>query len=480
MKKSQSTPLKIKPLVKPKLNAEVLRGMPQHVVQAVLAKLSPAKVDELKHDWGFWGRPTQFPPQDNNWNTWLINAGRGFGKTRCGAEWVRQQVKDGHMRIACVAATNSDIERVMVKGESGFLNVCWSGDKNKKGRHLGFPTWSPTKRSLVWDQGYYKDKKNKPTVEFYSAEEPERLRGPQFSAAWGDEVAAWNKDIDTWQMLQFCLRLGKHPRVCVTTTPKPTKLMRQLLKNPKTTVTRGSTFDNAANLADTFLTAVKEEYEGTRIGRQELYAEMLEEAEGALWSTATLDKASIKHEDLPELARIVVALDPAVTANAESDMTGIVVAGIDINGISYVLGDYTDKLSPERWAAKAVELYHYYKADRIVAEVNQGGDLVKLTVSGEDPKVPYKAVRASRGKYARAEPVSALYERGLVKHVSNPPDGFNLNELETQMRTWEPLGRIGSPDRLDAMVWAITDLALGGYHKPKLTLAYSSAKGLSK
>jgi len=161
-------------------------------------------------------------------------------------------------------------------------------------------------------------------------------------------------------------------------------------------------------------------------------------------------------------------------------MTGIVVAGIDVNGICYVLGDYTDKLSPERWAAKAVELYHMYEADRIVAEVNQGGDLVKLTVHGEDPLVPYKAVRASRGKYARAEPVSALYERGLVKHVSNPPDGNNLNELETQMRTWEPLGKIGSPDRLDAMVWAITDLALGGYHKPKLALVYSDAKGLPK
>ncbi|MDC0117769.1 hypothetical protein OAI16_07745, partial [Flavobacteriaceae bacterium] len=183
---------------------------------------------------------------------------------------------------------------------------------------------------------------------------------------------------------------------------------------------------------------------------------------------------------VPDLARIVVALDPAVTSNAESDMTGIVVAGIDINGIAYVLGDYTDRLSPQAWAAKAIQLYHHYQADRIVAEVNQGGDMVRTTVHGEDETVSYKAVRASRGKYARAEPISALYERGLVKHVANPPDGASLNELETQMRTWEPLGRVGSPDRLDAMVWAITDLSLNGYSKPKLTLAYSSAKGLSR
>jgi len=256
--------------------------------------------------------------------------------------------------------------------------------------------------------------------------------------------------------------------------------MRELLKNPKTVVTRGSTFDNAANLADTYLVAVKEQYEGTRLGRQELYAEVLEEAEGALWTTETLDAAAIKHEDVPDLTRIVVALDPAVTSNAESDMTGIMVAGVDINGIAYVLGDYTDKLSPQGWAAKAIELYHQYEADRIVAEVNQGGDLVKTTIHNIDDNVSYKAVRASRGKYARAEPVSALYERGLVKHVTNPPDGANLNELETQYRTWQPLGRIGSPDRLDAAVWALTELCLGGYSKPKLTLAYSSAKGLSK
>jgi phage terminase large subunit-like protein len=325
---------------------------------------------------------------------------------------------------------------------------------------------------LSWDNGAQ--------VQFFSAEEPERLRGPQFEVAWCDELAAWNKDIDTWSMLQFCMRLGKHPRIMVTTTPKPTKLVRQILKDGNTHVTTGSTFDNSANLAKTYLKAVKDQYEGTRLGRQELYAEVLEEAEGALWTTEMLDKASVKHEDVPHLNRIVVALDPAVTSNAESDMTGIVVAGIDVNGVAYVLGDYTDRLSPQGWASKAIQLYHQYQADRIVAEVNQGGDMVRTTIHGEDATIPFKAVRASRGKFARAEPISALYERGIVKHVTNPPDGASLNELETQMRTWEPLGSIGSPDRLDALVWAITDLSLNGYAKPQLTLAYSSAKGLSR
>lgn len=453
-----------------KLTADTLRKLPKNQVDEVFKQLGPKKVEELKHTWSFWARDEQLEPE-GDWNTWFVNAGRGFGKTRAGVEWVREQVKRGAKRIAAVAATNSDIERVMVKGESGFLNVCWKGDKTYKGGKMGYPEWSPTKRTLSWENGAQ--------VQFFSAEEPERLRGPQFELAWCDELAAWNKDQDTWAMLQFCMRLGKHPRIMVTTTPKPTKLVREILKNPTTHTTTGSTFDNAANLAGTYLKAVKEQYEGTRLGRQELYAEVLEEAEGALWTTDMLDKASIKHEDLPHLNRIVVSIDPAVTTNAESDMTGIVVAGIDVNGTAYVLGDYTERLSPQGWASKAISLYHQYSADRIVAERNQGGEMVRRTLEVEDETVPIKLVHASRGKYARAEPVSALYERGLVKHVVNPPDGASLNELETQMRTWEPLGSIGSPDRLDACVWALTDLSLNGYAKPQLTLAYTSAKGLS-
>jgi phage terminase large subunit-like protein len=454
------------------IHSDDLRDLPAPKIKEIMQALGPKRAEELQYTWEFWARENQLEPSGTHWNTWMVNAGRGFGKTRSGVEWVRENVKRGVKRIAAVASTNSDIERVMVKGESGFLSVCWKGDKTYAGKPMGFPEWSPTKRTLTWENGAQ--------VQFFSAEEPERLRGPQFELAWCDETAAWNKDMDTWQMLQFCMRLGKHPRIMVTTTPKPTKLIRQILKDPKTVVTTGSTFDNSSNLADTYLTAVKEQYEGTRLGRQELYAEVLEEAQGALWTTDLLDNASVKHEDLPDFTRIVVAIDPAITSNAESDMTGIVVAAIDVNGIAYVLGDYTDRLTPQGWASKAISLYHQYGADRIVAERNQGGEMVRRTLEVEDETVPIKLVHASRGKYARAEPVSALYERNLVKHVVNPPDGASLNELEQQMRVWEPLGSIGSPDRLDALVWAITDLSLNGYSKPKLSLVYSSNKGLSR
>ena len=710
------------------VSASDLRNLSDEKVKEALSQLSPKQLEEIQHTWEFWARPEQLEPIGKDWNTWFINAGRGFGKTRAGVEWVRQKVKKGHKRIAAIAATNSDIERVMVKGESGFLNVCWKGDKTNRGVELGFPEYSPTKRTLFW--------KNGAQVQFFSAEEPERLRGPQFEAAWCfteghlvgaefgpipiehirvgtkvhtsnglnvvshvsvrqmpvgivtfsdgttlegtydhpiytqrgwvplgdlseadlcvklntmdicgvptpkgttiqrgkelfidmllrkslatskvsmstistvtnstttpvtskfsqglstsksitgrgehqsasqkvnvkslvrrvgrlssglmsgakgciakvvntaglkkkenhtksvvtaekvstpggeifavnavstwqptgvksvynlrventheyfcngilthncDELAAWNKDMDTWDMLQFCLRLGKHPRVMVTTTPKPTKLVRKILKDPKTVITTGSTFDNADNLATTYLEAVKASYEGTRLGKQELYAEVLEEAEGALWTTEMLDACQVDRKDVPDLNRIVVAIDPATTANKESDMTGIVVAGIDVNGIVYILGDYTERLTPQGWASKAIGLYHKWEADRIVAEKNQGGDMVRNTLHVEDETVPIKLVHASRGKMARAEPVSALYERGLVKHVRNPEDGANLEELETQMRTWEPLGSIGSPDRLDALVWACTELALGSYQVPPMQLVYETAKGI--
>jgi len=319
---------------------------------------------------------------------------------------------------------------------------------------------------MTWENGA--------KVEFFSAEDPERLRGPQFHAAWADEVAAWRNQQDVWDMLQFTLRLGRKPQVMVTTTPKPTKLMRHLLSNERSHVTHGSTFDNAANLATPFLEGIKKEYEGTRLGKQELYAEMLEEADGALWSTEILDACEVEQKDIPELNRIVVALDPAVTANSESDMTGIVVAGVDVNGIGYVLEDATDRYSPAEWAAKAISLYQSYSADRIVAERNQGGEMVRRTLEAEDETVPIRLVHASRGKMARAEPISALYERGRVRHVKG------LDELETQMRTWEPLGSVGSPDRLDACVWALTDLMLNGVNNPTVRLSYASAKGLNE
>jgi len=456
----------------------MLRELSPAKVKEAITALGPVRLEELKYDWNFWARDNQLEPSGKDWNTWFINAGRGFGKTRSGVEWCRAQVKAGHKRGAAIASTNSDIERVMVKGESGFLNNCYKGDRNDKGKLIGMPLWSPTKRLLSWHENGDHSAREISRIECYSAEEPERLRGPQFSFSWADELAAWNKDQDTWDMLQFCLRLGKHPRICVTTTPKPTKLIRKLLKDPKTIITTGSTFDNAANLADTYLQAVKDQYEGRRLGRQELYAEILEEAEGALWTVDTIEDCKVTRSEVPNLNRIVVAIDPAVTANKESDMTGIVVSGVDVNGHGYVLGDYTLKGSPQQWASKAIELYHKFDADRIIAEVNQGGDMVKTTIHGIDDTIPYKAVRASRGKYARAEPISAMYERGLIHHVKDTLDPeASLGELETQMTTWEPLGSIGSPDRLDALVWSMTELMLNGVQRPQLQIVYASARG---
>ena len=450
------------------IHADDLREMGQDTA-SILASLDPKKAEELRYNFRFWARPEQIPPSDGDWNVFLALAGRGWGKTWAGAQWCREQVKLGKRRIMAVAATNSDIERTMVKGESGFLSVCWSGDKTYKGAKMGYPEWSPTKRTLTWENGA--------TVTFFSSEEPERLRGPQGDAAWLDEMCAWNKDRETYDMLQFCLRLGKHPRIFITTTPKPTKLLRDILKNPKTLTVRGSTFDNSANLASTYLQAVKDQYEGTRLGRQELYAEIMDEASGALWTRDLLAKCAKEDVEDPvefakTLARVVVSVDPAVTANAESDMTGLIVAGIDLNGCSYILHDATDRYTPEGWATKAIDLYHLYEADKIVAERNQGGDMVKHTLQTVNETVPVKLVHASRGKFARAEPVSALYERDKVKHLKG------LDALEDQMVQWCPLGSIGSPDRLDAMVWAVTELALKGIAKPELNLAYSDAKGL--
>jgi len=445
------------------ITAQVLRDLPDSDVAALLQELGPKKTEELQHNWEFWARPEQLEPE-GKWNVWVALAGRGWGKTRAGSEWVRHRIKKGDKIVHCVAPTKGDVRRVMVEGDSGLLNVCWKGDKTYRGKHIGFPTWSPTNNTLTWENGS--------KAVFFSAEDPERLRGPQAYSAWTDELCAWRNAQETWDMLQFGLRLGKRPQVFVTTTPKTTKLIRTILDDDKTTISKGSTYDNSANLADTFLDAVRKTYEGTRLGRQELYAEILDEASGALWNRGLLAKCEVDKEEVPTLNRIVVSIDPAVTSNAESDMTGIVVAGLDVNGTAYVLEDHTGRYTPQQWASKAVELYREHMADRIVAERNQGGDMVRHTLHTEDETVPVKLVHASRGKMARAEPVSALYEQDKVRHVRG------LNDLEDQMVQWEPLGSIGSPDRLDALVWAITDLSLNGYAKPTLKLAYSSAKGL--
>lgn len=432
-----------------KIDATLLRSIPKDRLIDAVSTLSPKQQNEIRYDWSIWARHDQIPPQ-GDWNTFLALAGRGWGKTKAAAEWVREQVKRGHKRIAYVCATNSDIEKVFVKGESGILNCCWDGDKTHKGVKIGMPIWSPTKRAITWYQDGNPSKKEIAQVQCFSAEEPDRLRGPQFSCAACDELCAWNRDEETWDMLAFTLRLGKHPQVFIATTPKPTKLIRKIMKDEKTLIVRGSTFDNTANLSDVFLEQIKRQYEGTRLGKQELYAEVLLESEGALWTADMIDACQIEQEEVPDLVRIVVAVDPATTNNVESDSTGIIVAGVDINGIGYVLGDYTMKDLPEKWATKAVDLYHEFEASRLVYEKNQGGDMIPTLFRQVDENVPLRGVHASVAKIARAEPVSALYERGKVKHVRNPKNGASLTELEAQMTTYEPMGKHKSPDRYDA------------------------------
>jgi len=418
--------------------------LPQEIREAALAALTDEECLELLHDWHFLARPEQIEPA-GDWQTWLVLAGRGFGKTRTGAEWVREQVKRGASRLGLIAPTASDARDVMVEGESGLLAVCWAGDRTYSGDLIGRPTYEPSKRRLTWANGAI--------ATLFSAEEPERLRGPQHECLWCDELAAWKYLRETWDMAMFGLRLGSRPRVCVTTTPKPVKLLRELVEDPRTIVTRGSTFDNAANLAASFLNKVRADYEGTRLGRQELYADLLDEAEGALWTRAMLDDARYKGE-LPEMKRIVVAVDPAITAKEESDETGIVAAGLGHDGMGYVLRDVSGRYSPAGWAQKAIKLFRELNADRIVAEGNQGGEMVRHTIQTEWPSAPVTIVHASRGKAARAEPVAALYEQKRIRHVGN------LADLEDQLVTWEPLSGLPSPDRLDALVWAITELML--------------------
>ena len=364
-------------------------------------------------------------------------AGRGFGKTRCGAEWVRGMVESKQAgRIALVGPTAGDTRDVMVEGESGLLNIFPTRDR---------PIYEPSKRKVTFSNGAI--------AMLYSGEEPDRLRGPQHDAGWADEVAAW-KYPDTWDMLQFGMRLGANPRQVVTTTPRPNKLVKDILKDPRTVVTRGSTFDNSENLAGPFLAAIKAKYEGTRLGRQELNAELLDDNPNALWKRSDIDKGRRKPSECPAFRRVVVAVDPAVTQNEESDETGIVVAALGEDGRAYVLDDLTCKESPAGWAKVALQAYRDHKADRIVAETNQGGDMVETIFRSINATVSYQGVHASRGKYSRAEPVAALYEQGRVSHVGS------LAALEDQMTDYDPQVASRSPDRMDALVWALTALML--------------------
>lgn len=377
-------------------------------------------------------RDNQKPP-DGDWRAWLILAGRGYGKTRTINEWANEQAEAmPNSRGAIIAATAADVRDVVVEGESGL--------------HTLYPEnilYEPSKRRLTW-------KDSGATATLFSADEPDRLRGPQFHWAICDELAAWRYPA-TFDMLMLGLRLGANPRVAIATTPRPTPLIRKLVSDPHTHVTRGTTYENRENLADAFFEQIIKQYEGTRLGRQEIEAEILEDMPGALWTREQLD--NLRVTKTPELKRIVVAVDPEATSADGSAETGIIVAALGNDDHAYILDDMSIRATPHGWATQAIAGFHKYKSNLIVYEANQGGEMVENTLKTIDPNVPLKAVWASQSKVARAEPISAKYEKGLAHHVGT------FGALEDQYCNWLPGSK--SPDRLDAAVWALTELMLG-------------------
>ncbi|MBE7183641.1 MAG: DNA-packaging protein [Methylobacterium mesophilicum] len=415
--------------------------------------LSPKEAWRTEGEWLHRARLKQYPLEGKP-DTWLLTGGRGAGKTRLGAEWLNGMVRglppfakprDKHMVIALVGETLSDVREVMVDGPSGIVSIS-RGDR---------PRFEPSRKRLVWDCGA--------VAHIFSSEDPESLRGPQFYAAWCDELAKWKNAEATFDMLQFGLRLGERPRQLVTTTPRPTPLFKRLLGDPSVHVTRMSTDENRDNLAPGFLAAVAKRYGNTRLGRQELDGELIEEREGALWSREMVEKAYLA--EVPEMRRIVVAIDPPATSRKSSDACGIVAAGLTDDGQVVVLADETlAAAKPQAWAMRAVSLYHRLGADALVVEVNQGGEMVTAVIRTVDPLVPVKAVRAARAKWLRAEPVAALYEQGRVKHAGR------FKALEDEMCDFGPDGLTSgrSPDRMDALVWAVTDLMPGWAPRPRI------------
>ena len=434
---------------------------PREVQDQFLNDLDEGALLALPFLFEAWALDHQLPPE-GDWRTWVILGGRGAGKTRAGSEWVRAMVEGSRAcdlgrakRVALVGETYDQAREVMVFGDSGIL-ACSPPDRR--------PKWVATRRTLIWPNGA------EATV--FSGNDPEALRGPQFDAAWIDELAKWKKPQEAWDMLQFGLRLGDDPRAVVTTTPRNIAILKALLQRSSTVSTHATTEANAANLAASFLEEVKTRYAGTRLGRQELDGVLIEEEEGALWSLARLEE--MRAGELPEFDRIVVAVDPPVTGHAGSDECGIVVVGAVTQGApqnwrAYVLEDATvSASSPTVWAKAAIDALARWEGDKIVAEVNQGGDLVETVLRQIDPMVPYKSVRATRGKAARAEPVAALYDQGRVRHVWG-----GLDALEDQMikMTAQGFQAPGSPDRLDALVWAVHELMIvpaAGHLRPRI------------
>lgn len=425
--------------------AQLLAGLTEEEKEEWLQSLTPEQKANLKYHWPFWARPNQLAPE-GDWSTWLVLAGRGFGKTRMGSEWIRQIAADNPgCRIALVAETAADARDVMILGDSGLINC----DPT-----LTLDSWSPTNRRLTWPNGSQ--------AWCYNATEPDQLRGPQHHFAWVDELAKFRYMQATWDQLMFGLRLGEHPQVLVTTTPQPKPLIKELVasENKGVYVTRGSTLDNKDNLASSTVRQLYDRYGNTRLGRQELEGEILGDIPGALWNHNMIDEARIGVEEAPDMERVIVAVDPAASSNEGSDENGIVGVGLarDEDGYArgYVLADRSLRGSPEEWARAAVRLYRELQADRIVAEKNNGGEMVAHVIRSIDRSVPVTLVHASRGKHVRAEPISALYEQGRVHHVGR------FDKLEDQMCLFSIDNvrdeNTGSPDRVDALVWGLSQL----------------------
>ena len=410
---------------------------PLEIRQQRIAALSPAEQLEVSYDWDFWARTNQkIPP--GIWTYWLILAGRGFGKTRTGAEFVREKVKK-YPLVNLIGATLDDARDIMIKGESGILAVC---PKDERPKYVD--------RELRWPNGA--------VSLIFTADEPERLRGKQHMVLWCDELASWRYP-ESWDQAMFGLRLGDNPQACITTTPRPLKILKEIINDKATVISTGSTYENRDNLAPSFFDKIITKYEGTRLGRQELMAELLDDMPGALWNRKRIDELRVK--EAPELCRSCVAIDPAVSTKEDSDETGIIVAGKTVANHGYILGDYSGVYTPQGWGEMAVRQFHAYKCDFIIAEANNGGDLVESNIRAVDPNVPVKLVHASKGKFVRAEPAAALAEQGRYHHVGN------FDKLEDQMCGFTvdfDRKKAGySPDRMDAMVWAIHELILLGF-----------------
>jgi phage terminase large subunit-like protein len=424
------------------VTAPQLAKLPQHQRRAALEGMSAADLAALEWYWPFWARPDQLPPP-GDWRTFLLLGGRGSGKTRSSAEWIRAEMESGRRRqIGIIGPTADAVRRIMIEGPSGILSVCPPWNR---------PNYEPSTRKIVWPNGA--------VAYAFSAEEPDRLRGPNFDAHWCDEITSWANAAEVWDMLQMALRIpgpqGHPPQGVVSTTPKNQPLLRAIMAAPSTVISRARTSDNAANLDSSTLAYLREKYGNTRLGRQELDAELLEDLEGALWNRSLLDACRIKRGDAPDMRRVVVAVDPPGASSKDSAECGIIVAGIGPDRHGYILADLSGRMSPEKWARTAVNAYHGWKADRIVAEQNFGGAMVESTIKACDPLAPVKMVVASRGKQLRAEPIAALYEQHRIHHVGEFP------QLEDQMTGWDPAVSGPSPDRLDAAVWACTELMSG-------------------